>query len=102
MLKKFRKSSESLLFSVLFKIIFFYKKEKKNEEDENDLNFRIVNERDEKIRRLMNVNCRYSFFKKVGLFTFKTIISIKFIDSNVELLLNNFSKENEKFSSLIL
>ena len=40
MLKKFRKSPKSLLFStILFKIIFFYKEEKKDEENENNLNF---------------------------------------------------------------
>ena len=61
-LKNFRKSPELLLFSViLLKIIFFYKKDDKNEENKNDLNFRIVNERGEKIKRLMNVNCYYSF-----------------------------------------
>ena len=58
MLKKFRKPPESLLFSIiLFKIIFFCKEEKKNEENENDLNFRIINERDENIKRFINVNC---------------------------------------------
>ena len=68
MLKKFRKSSESLLFSIiLLKVIFLYEKEKKNEENENNLNFRIVNERDKSIKRLnikrfMNINCRRSFF----------------------------------------
>ena len=68
MLAKFRKPPESLLFSViLLKIILFCKKEKKNEENENDLNFRIVNERDESIRRFDmkrfgDVNCRCCFF----------------------------------------
>ena len=64
MLTKFRKPSKSLLFPIiLLKTILFYKKEKKNEENENNLNFRIVNERDKNIGRLdikrfMNVNCR--------------------------------------------
>ena len=63
MLEKFRKPFKSLLFSViLFKIILFYKKEKKNEEDENNLNFRIVNERNENIKRFINVNCLRSLF----------------------------------------
>ena len=67
-LKKFRKPSELLLFSViLLKIILFYKKEKKNEKNENDLNFRIINNSGENIerldiRRLMNVNCYYFLF----------------------------------------
>ena len=61
MLKKFQKSSESLLFSIiLLKIILFYKKEKENE---SNLNFRIVDERDENIKRLINVNCRRFFLK---------------------------------------
>ena len=63
MLKKFRKPFKSLLFSIiLLKIVFFYKEEKENKENENDLNFRIVNEKDESIKRLMNVNYRRSFF----------------------------------------
>ena len=68
MLKKFRKPSELLLFSIiLLKIILFYKEEKKNEENENNLNFRIVDERDKNIKRfnikrLVNVNCRRSLF----------------------------------------
>ena len=103
MLKKFRKSPESLLFSIiLFKIILFYKEEEEDEENENNLNFRIVNEKDERIERLMSVNCRRSFFKKIGLFTFKAVISIRFTNSNVKSLLNNFSKESEKVPSLIL
>ena len=63
-LKKFRKPSESLLFSIiLLKIIFLYKKEKENEKNENKLNFQIVNERNENIKRLnikrfININCR--------------------------------------------
>ena len=67
MLTKFRKSFISLLFSIiLFKIILFCKKEKKDEENENNLNFRIVDERNENIKRLnikrsVNVNCRRSF-----------------------------------------
>ena len=108
MLKKFRKPPESLLFSIILsKIILFYKKEKKDEENENDLNFRIVNEKDENIerfniKRLINVNCRRFFSSKVGLFTLKTMISIKFTDLNIKSSLNSFSKENEKMSSLIL
>ena len=68
MLKKFRKSFESLLISIiLLKIILFCKEEKKDEENKSDLNFRIVDERDENIerfdiKRLVSVNCRYSFF----------------------------------------
>ena len=67
-LEKFRKPLESLLFSIiLLKIILFCRKEKKNEENENNLNFRIVDERNENIKRLnikrfMNINCRYSLF----------------------------------------
>ena len=67
MLKKFRKPSESLLFSIiLFKIILFYKEKKKDEENVNDLNFRIVDERGESIerfdiKRFVGVNCRCSF-----------------------------------------
>ena len=61
MLEKFRKPPESLLFSIiLFKIILFYKKKKKNEENENNLNFRIVDEKDENIKRFMNINCFHS------------------------------------------
>ena len=60
MLEKFRKPFKSLLFSIiLFKIILLYKKEKKNEKDESDLNFRIVDEKGESIERLINVNCLY-------------------------------------------
>ena len=56
-LEKFRKPSESLLFSIiLFKIIFFYKEEKENEENENNLNFQIIDERNENIKRFINVN----------------------------------------------
>ena len=68
MLKKFRKPFESLLFSIiLLKIILFCRKEKKNEKNENDLNFRIVDERNKNlkrldIKRLMNINCRRSLF----------------------------------------
>ena len=103
MLKKFRKPPELLLFSIiLFKIILFYKKEKKNEENEDDLNFRIVDEKDKRIERLININYRRSIFKKVGLFIFKIMISIKFTDSNVKSLLNSFSKGSEKVFSLIL
>ena len=133
MLAKFRKSLKSLLFSIiLLKIILFYKEEKKNEKNENNLNFRIINERneniklfdinrfinvnyrrflswrgivnkkDERIKCLINVNYRRSFFWKIGLFTLKIMILIKFINSNVKSLLNNFSKGNEKVSSLIL
>ena len=75
MLTKFRKPSKSLLFSVnLLKIIFFYKKEKENEENKNDLNFRIVDERDENIKRLNikrfeNINCRHFFLKGRTLYT---------------------------------
>ena len=62
MLKKFRKPPELLLFLIiLFKIVFFYKEEKKNEENKSDLNFRIINEKDENIKRLMNVNYLRSF-----------------------------------------
>ena len=62
-LEKFRKPPKSLLFPViLFKIIFLYKEEKKNEENENNLNFRIVNERDENIKRFINVNYLRSLF----------------------------------------
>ena len=61
MLKKFRKPSESLLFSIiLLKIILFCKKEKKDEENKSDLNFRIVNEKDENIKRFININYRCS------------------------------------------
>ena len=57
MSKKFRKPPKLLLFSIiLFKIILFCKEEKKDEENENNLNFRIVNERGENIERFMNVN----------------------------------------------
>ena len=63
MLEKFRKPSELLLFSIiLLKIILFYKEEKENKENENNLNFRIVNERDKNIKRFMNINCRRSLF----------------------------------------
>ena len=63
MLEKFRKSSESLLFSIILsKIVFFYKEEKKDEENENDLDFRIVDERGENIERFVNVNYLRSFF----------------------------------------
>ena len=70
MLTKFRKSFIILLFSIiLFKIVLFYKKEKKDEENENDLDFRIVDEKNESIkrfdiRRLVNVNCRRFFFER--------------------------------------
>ena len=57
MLEKFRKPSESLLFSIiLLKIVFLYREKKKNEKNENDLNFRIVDERGESIKRFINVN----------------------------------------------
>ena len=65
MLEKFRKPFESLLFSIiLLKIISFFKEEEK---DESDLNFEIIDERDESIKRLnikrlMNVNCRRFLF----------------------------------------
>ena len=62
-LKKFRNSFELLLFSIiLLKIVFFYKKEKKNEGNKNDLYFRIVNEKNERIKRFISVNYRYSLF----------------------------------------
>ena len=51
MLKKFRKPSELLLFSIiLLKIILFYKEEKENEKNENNLNFRIIDEKNENIK----------------------------------------------------
>ena len=67
MLTKFRKPLELLLFSIiLLKIILVYKKEKKNEENEDDLNFQIVDEKNENIKRLnikrlVNINYRRSF-----------------------------------------
>ena len=63
MLEKFRKPFKLLLFPIiLLKIILFYKEEKKNKENKNDLNSRIVNKRDENIKRLVNVNYRYFLF----------------------------------------
>ena len=51
MLTKFRKPPELLSFSIiLLKIILFCKEKKKNEENENNLYFQIVDERDESIR----------------------------------------------------
>ena len=121
-----------LFLIILLKIIFLYREEKKNEKNKNDLNFWIVDERDKnikrfdikrfmnvnrryslskreivnmkdkKIKRFMSVNCRRFFPWKIELFTFKIMISIKFTNSNIKSLLNNFSKENEKVSSLIL
>ena len=64
MLKKIRKPFKLLLFSIiLLKIILFYKKEKKNEENENNLNFRIVNEKDKSIRRLniVKINIKINY-----------------------------------------
>ena len=61
MLKKFRKPPKSSLFLIiLFKIILFCKEEEENEKNENNLNFRIVNERDESIKRFINVNYLHS------------------------------------------
>ena len=63
MLKKFRNPLKSLLFPmILLKTIFFCKEKKKNEENKNNLNFRIVDEKNEKIKRFVNVNYHYSFF----------------------------------------
>ena len=50
-----------IIFDYLFKITFFYKKEKKTKEKKNDLNFRIVDEKGERIKRFINVICRRSF-----------------------------------------
>ena len=73
MLKKLRNPSKLLLFSIiLFKISLSYREKKKNEKNENDLNFRIVNEKNEKIERLnVNINCRHFFFEESDSFYLK-------------------------------
>ena len=96
MLAKFRKPPISLLFSVI--LSNSYKEEKKEKDDESDLNFRIVDERGENIKRL-------DIERLIGvneLFTFNAVVSIRFTDSDVGSLLGSFSEESEKVSSLII
>ena len=95
-LTKFRKPLILLLFSIILSNL--YKEEKKEKNNENNLNFHIVDEKNESIKRLdikrlVNIN---------ELFTLNAMISIRFTNSNVRSLLSNFSKENEKVPSLII
>ena len=69
MLTKFRKPPESLLFSIiLLKIILFCREEKKNEKNENNLNFRIVNEKNESIKQF---NIKRFIYKLLSFFSLK-------------------------------
>ena len=80
MLTKFRKPPISLLFSII--LLNLYKEEKEEKKKKNNLNFRIINERDKDenikrldIKRLININ---------ELFTFKAMISIRFTNSDIK------------------
>ena len=65
-LEKLRNPPELILFSIiLLKIIFFCREEKENVKiNKSNLSFRIVDEKNEKIKLFnVNVSYLYSFFK---------------------------------------